>query len=301
MQLLPIHSDEKVVYWANAVSNVCNATLSLMFTLSLLLWGFFVKRHAAWRTDGGTATFGAGAIFLAVASTTLNFVYIPIKDQFDWLQGLIWAVILWQSFFGWWWWVGSGMATYSNGKGVEEALRREEKRDRKRKARKARRLAQKEKARTMLRGVTITFGANPREEGSEENPHSHPDPSLVTSPTSAESTTASDMADSRFTRFFARWYLSLRHAHRMAARQQAVERSERMNQAYEGRAGWGLGSFAMRRRDRREFSDDGSGSEDIELDAPRRGRGPVVEDTRSSSVSWWGPFRKWRLQDRTIY
>jgi len=307
MQLLPIHSNEKVVYWADAISNVCNATLSLMFTLSLLLWGFFVKRHAAWRTDGGTATFGAGAIFLAVASTTLTFVYIPIKEQFDWLQGLIWAVILWQSFFGWWWWVGSGMATYSNGReGVEEALRREEKRDRKRKARKARRSAQKEKARTMFRGVTNTFGQNPRDDGLEENAHSldasgNPDPSLAASPTTAESTTASDMADSRFTQFFLRWYLSIRHAHRVAARQQAVERSERINQAYEGRAGWGLGSFAMRRRDRRESSDDGSGPEEIELDAPARRKRPMVEDTRSSSVSWWGPFRKWRLQDRTVY
>lgn len=48
----------------DAARNICNLTLSLLFTLSLAVWGFLVNRQSAWRTDGGTAIFGAGALFL---------------------------------------------------------------------------------------------------------------------------------------------------------------------------------------------------------------------------------------------
>ena len=92
-----------------AVQNICNATLSLLFTAALFIWGFLVNRKQAWRTDGGTAAFGAGALFLTLMSSALNFLYIPSKDKYVWLPGLMWAVILWQNFLGWWWWVGGGM------------------------------------------------------------------------------------------------------------------------------------------------------------------------------------------------
>ncbi|EGO26412.1 hypothetical protein SERLADRAFT_355278, partial [Serpula lacrymans var. lacrymans S7.9] len=100
MQLIPIYYDTSLVSLVNDVRNVCNATLSLLFTLALLIWGLLVNRRQAWRTDGGTAAFGAGAISLAIISTTLNFLYIPSQDQYVWMPKLMWAVVLWQSFLG---------------------------------------------------------------------------------------------------------------------------------------------------------------------------------------------------------
>ena len=109
MHVLRMHDDAKVANVASAVQNICNATLSLLFTSALILWGCVINRRDAWRTDGGTAAFGAGAITTALISTALTFLYIPSRDQYAWMPGLMWAVILWQSFLGWWWWVGAGM------------------------------------------------------------------------------------------------------------------------------------------------------------------------------------------------
>jgi hypothetical protein len=58
--------------------------------------------------DGGTAMFGLGALALAVVTTSGNFVAVA-EDNIDWLQALLFAAILWQTWLGWWWWVGSGM------------------------------------------------------------------------------------------------------------------------------------------------------------------------------------------------
>jgi hypothetical protein len=76
--------------------------------MALVIWGFFVNRRRAWRTDGGTAAFGFGAMVLAAISTSGNFVAVA-EDGIDWLQHLLFAAILWQTWLGWWWWVGSGM------------------------------------------------------------------------------------------------------------------------------------------------------------------------------------------------
>ncbi|KDR75626.1 hypothetical protein GALMADRAFT_23628, partial [Galerina marginata CBS 339.88] len=100
MQLLPISGSTFVYSIATAVRNVCNATLSLLFTLALFIWGLLVNRKQAWRTDGGTAVFGAAALSLAVVSTALNFLYVHKAEEFVWLPGLMWAVVLWQSFLG---------------------------------------------------------------------------------------------------------------------------------------------------------------------------------------------------------
>lgn len=94
--------------YAPIIMHVCNAALSLLFTCALLCYGFFVNRKQAWRTDGGTAVYGVGAMSLALLSTVLMFFYIPRQDEYIWLPSLIWAVVLWQSFLGWWWWVGAG-------------------------------------------------------------------------------------------------------------------------------------------------------------------------------------------------
>ena len=157
MQLVPLNdssTDGRLTSIATAVQNVCNATLSLLFTGSLFIWGFAFNRKQAWRTDGGTAAFGVGALMLALASTTITFIYIPSKDHYAWMPGLMWAVILWQSFLGWWWWVGAGMGIGE----VDEMLRREEKRRKKRRARIARREMRKGKAETFFRGVAGAVG-----------------------------------------------------------------------------------------------------------------------------------------------
>jgi len=133
MQLIPIHGignlqspvNAAIVNYSDAVRNVCNATLSFLFSASLFIWGFLVNRKQAWRWDGGTAIFGVGALALAIMSTALNILYIPSQDQYVWLPGLMWAVVLWQSFFGMvvvgWRWHGCW-----GGRGVAETGREEE-------------------------------------------------------------------------------------------------------------------------------------------------------------------------------
>ena len=340
MQLLPIHSDARVVSWADAVQNVCNATLSLLFTLSLVIWGFFVKRDQAWRTDGGTAAFGAGAMILAFASTALTFVNIPGKEQYEWLPGLIWAIIMWQSFMGWWWWVGSGMGLHRDGmEGVEKMLRREEKRDQKRRERQTKRMERRERARTAFRGVAdaLRSGENEEEivevednvgEGTEQPTSTNRVASSSSrrghsrsqvSPRSA-TTRPSDIVDSSVGQWFVKWFLLIRQEHRTATREQAAERSERMHNAYENGAGWGLGSFAMTRLDRRRRSgreaaedstrstSEGESDGDGRFMEPQMSRRPEpsvvnqrVASSRPPSASWWGPLQRWRLKDSTAY
>lgn len=78
-----------------SIQDICNSTLTLLFTAALFIWGFALNRKNAWRTDGGTAIFGAGALILAVISTVVNFVIIT-EEGLQWLPGLAWALILWQ-------------------------------------------------------------------------------------------------------------------------------------------------------------------------------------------------------------
>ena len=272
---------------ADTIRNTCNATLSLLFTAALLIWGFKVNRRQAWRTDGGTAAFGAGALALAVVSTALNFLYIPTKDHYHWMPRLIWAVVLWQSFLGWWWWVGGGMGVGE----VEELLKREERREKKRKARLAKRTERKEKAQQLWRSTsealrlrhstrlhhTPTTGTT--SDSSPSPPHGYPPASQhanTNTNANAESqsitsttVTSSSSPPTWSTRLLntaplrsVRSFLSmLRNAHIAAAHMQALERVERRHQAYGAEAenardtatvvGWGLGSFGIRERERR--------------------------------------------------
>ncbi len=284
MHVLRIHDNEKLVKIASAVQNVCNATLSLLFTASLFLWGCFVNRRAAWRTDGGTAAFGVGALTLALISTALTFLYIPSRDQYPLMRGLMWAVILWQSFLGWWWWVGAGMGVGE----VQDLLRREEKRQEKRRAKLARRKVRKERAQTIWKGMTGALGYNahpPAHEDSSDSARSasEADPArdetvrrVASNQTDVSSRSGTGTTNSgRVGRFLHQytagrvvygWYLGLRHAHLAATRAQVAERVERMNQAYGSEVevnrsgtdggrpavfGWGLGSFWIRKQQRR--------------------------------------------------
>ncbi|KZT72288.1 hypothetical protein DAEQUDRAFT_664226, partial [Daedalea quercina L-15889] len=99
-QLIRVVDTPEVIRIVTQVQNVCNATLSLLFSVSLALWGLLVNRKNAWRTDGGTAAFGVGALILAPISTAISLVYIPARFEFSWMKPLMWSVILWQSFFG---------------------------------------------------------------------------------------------------------------------------------------------------------------------------------------------------------
>ncbi|KAH9935234.1 uncharacterized protein BXZ73DRAFT_89561 [Epithele typhae] len=304
MQILRVTDGEQINKLAAAAQNICNATLSLLFTAALVLWGCVVNRGDAWRTDGGTAAFGIGALTLAFISTALTFLYIPSRDQYPWMPALTWAVILWQSFLGWWWWVGAGMGVGE----IEELLRREEKRQTKRRLRLAKRNSRKERAQTLWKGVTGAFTRTHSDARAHASDTSgtdgdssdgttvddvRPSRSHSTRSTGAEETASrmdestrrapSDQSDEgsastsggRVTRFLNQyrpgrflygWYLGLRHAHLAAAREQAVERVERINQAYGPEAaaahengavvptfGWGLGSFGVQRQRRREW------------------------------------------------
>ncbi|OAX40210.1 hypothetical protein K503DRAFT_798989 [Rhizopogon vinicolor AM-OR11-026] len=346
MQLLPTFYGASVQPLAQDTRNVCNAALSLLFTSALIIWGFLVNREAAWRTDGGTAAFGAGAIVLALISTTLNFIYIPSQDQYSWMPKLMWSVVMWQSFLGWWWWVGAGMGVGE----VEEKLRKEEKRERKRKMKAQKRKEQKEKAKSMWKGVTGAFKAKgdhddiyESSEGRKGLDKTLPQNALASFNTSstADSTTNWSSRAILPLQIVGQWYARLRYAHLTAARIQAVERVERIQQVY-GReetrnslrepgtqvVGWGLGSYGLRgvERERREMQvvdeEDQAEISLDEIESPelppqdqsfrRRGYQPEPQPPQQAppepepelgwtSLWWWGPLRRWRLQDSTAY
>ncbi|KAG6920034.1 hypothetical protein DXG01_010102 [Tephrocybe rancida] len=362
MQLIPINESQSVNDIASAVRNVCNATLSLLFTAALFIWGFLVNRKNAWRTDGGTAAFGAAALTLTLVSTALNFLYVNREEEYRyvWLPSLMWAVILWQSFLGWWWWVGAGSSGLVEEDDIAEKLEREEKRELRRKEARERRRENKLRAKKVWRGVAGAFV--PHATGSRgratlsirrlntrrtDRSSSTPSPSdsVAESPqdqpamsvSSASTNGSLSTLPSLLPVFVHRWYASLRHAHLLAARQQAVERVERLRErerngnADAGTGGWGLGSFAWRVRreqdleprsqefemhDQYPWSDhepegrrhDQEPEEHVEDEEPRdthpppRPQPPPASPApRQRSMWWWGPLARWRLQDSTSY
>lgn len=268
MQLIPIQGSNNVSLVASAVKNVCNATLSLLFTASLFIWGFLVNRKQAWRTDGGTAAFGCAALILAVVSTALNFLYVPREEEYSWLPNLIWAVILWQSFLGWWWWVGAGSASGLYGAhDIEEKLLREAKRESRRREAKERRKETKQKAKKVWKEVAGAFvpkdtspqesspqaefpAASPQDASPASSTHSPLGfPIHSTAPASSAGSASSATTFPLQPGMVHRWYRSLRRAHVIAAREQAAERVEKLRELERngstrvGWFGWSLGSF----------------------------------------------------------
>ena len=262
MQLLPVQGSANVSVMASAVKNVCNATLSMLFTASLFIWGFLVNRKQAWRTDGGTAAFGCAALSLALVSTALNFLYVPREEEYVWLPSLMWAVILWQSFLGWWWWVGAGSASGLYGEhDIEKKLKREAKRESRRREARDRRRETKQKAKKVWKEVAGAFVPKDNlQQGpflsantpaiSTRSPPGPPNPSAAVSVAgSASSATSSTTLPRRLPVIVHRWYASLRHAHVIAARAQVAERIERLKALERngnsdvGWFGWSLGSF----------------------------------------------------------
>ncbi|PWN20115.1 hypothetical protein BCV69DRAFT_283648, partial [Microstroma glucosiphilum] len=117
--------DVKTSDLGDAIRNICNSTLTLLYSCALLIWGGLVNRRRAWRSDGGTASFGGGAMGLAIMNTVMSFVQIRY-DRLWWLPDICWTLTLWQSWLGFWWWVGAGM-------GIGEVEDREERAERRRK------------------------------------------------------------------------------------------------------------------------------------------------------------------------
>jgi hypothetical protein len=93
-QLTPI--PDKLIDISDFIQNICNMTLSLLYTLALALWGFLVNRGQAWRTDGGTAAFGGAALLLATVSTVLAVLRTTNTGPYIWLSGTMHTVVLWQ-------------------------------------------------------------------------------------------------------------------------------------------------------------------------------------------------------------
>jgi hypothetical protein len=339
MQLLPIRSDHNVISIASAVRNVCNATLSLIFTAFLFVWGLLVNKHQAWRTDGGTAAFGVSALSLALVSTALTFLYVPHEEEFLWLPGLIWAVVLWQSFLGWWWWVGAGSGI---GEGLDsDGIRRKEKREVKRQEKRDK----DGRTRAAWRGTTETRSPR-RRTVSRENDTEVEEPRSL-SPDDADSTvqSGSGVPTTSITAtpypnvplpMFQRWYAKIRQAHWNAAKEQAVERVQRIRELesesrqspwFSSRSRWGLDFFDFRSigradggkpknlmaADRRESSQERESSHKINLqlmgqNSRREGADDHGEDGEAGddvagvrSIWWWGPLRQWRLRDSTVY
>ena len=264
-------------------------------------------------------------------STALNFLYVPREEEYVWLPGLMWAVVLWQSFLGWWWWVGAGSgAGLVEEDDVMRKVQREAKREIRRKEAKQRKLETKQRAKNALKGVT-TLG---HREGDSPPPVDFTPATVesVVPSTRTSSDTTSSISSTittgsflrNFPAVFQRCYASLRHAHRVAARKQAAERIERIRgfDRHEthlpGRPGWGLGSFGWRLGNQadatRDFGlqsiqrqDAGSGQkmetqtvidEGEDSNAPPRRLGNA---TRPQSIWWWGPLSRWRLRDSTVY
>lgn len=99
-ELLPMHNKgEKgttLVDLSDAIQSICNSTLSLLYTIALLVWGLVVNRKQAWRLEGGTAAFGGAALILAMNSTALSFLQLTPVGPFVWLTSLLHTSIVWQ-------------------------------------------------------------------------------------------------------------------------------------------------------------------------------------------------------------
>ncbi|KAF8584304.1 hypothetical protein K439DRAFT_1660817 [Ramaria rubella] len=313
----------------DAARNICNLTLSLLFTLSLLIWGFLVNRHSAWRTDGGTAAFGAGALILACISTGLNFLNVLSSSRFEWLSSLLWAVVLWQSFLGWWWWVGSASGIAARELDTERRGRKEKKRAKRRK----RKLGSNEEE-SVTAGTTARLDRWRSSVGATLARRRHP-PNEPTPPADSQTSTfqaesidltvissipsvpgdspppdrTSLHISSYSSHFFSaihRAWRALRQAHVRAARVQAIEQHQIQIQM-QLENGHGLGRFpggpggeydigALRGEGAKEGSDD-------EVTPPESGVLRRRDGARPNTMWlwWWGPLKRWRLRDSTTY
>lgn len=146
-----------VVDLGDAIRNTANSSLTLLYTLALFVWGFALNRSRAWRTEGGTSTFGTMALVLGILGTAVNFVEIK-EDRMRWLPGVVTCVLLWQSWVGFWWWVGAGMWTGE----AEDVERREAKKRRRAEAKKRKKDAKDRGSESNGNGASGAIGSTLR-------------------------------------------------------------------------------------------------------------------------------------------
>lgn len=115
----------KVLDLSDAIMNICDSSLALLYMSGLLIWGGLVNWRRAWRADGSTAAFGVAAILVALCKSVVSFVHIGY-DRVYWLRLMTAAFTNWQNWLGFWWWVSAGMGIGE----YEDRLRATEKRRR---------------------------------------------------------------------------------------------------------------------------------------------------------------------------
>ena len=115
----------KVLDLSDAMMNICDSSLALLYMSGLLVWGGLVNWRRAWRADGSTAAFGVAALLVALCKTVVSFVHIGY-DRVYWLRLMTAAFTNWQNWLGFWWWVSAGMGIGE----YEDRLRATEKRRR---------------------------------------------------------------------------------------------------------------------------------------------------------------------------
>lgn len=296
--------------------NVCNGTLAFLFAIALCIWGFVINREEAWRTDGGTAIFGAGAFFLALCSVVLNMVTIFLPPP-GWLPNLVWVVVLWQSFMGWWWWVGSAMPPTSQGEKKKKRKRIGADGEVQSSARLARLKSGISSAGNILRKRRSHVEGDDAARLSPESSSSGPESTHVpAAPAPSPSSQRFGLLDLlTFRRQIAAWWENLRHAHSHATRMQALERRQRRFHVYGNQTtdspGWNLGSYAVRERDFPGV-DTTETVDNIEMNIYSSQRSTSAADdtvqhsasqytSRGRSWLWWGPLGRWRLQDVSVY
>ena len=69
----------KVRDLGDSIGNICQSSLGLLYTTALFIWGVCVNWRRAWRTDGGTAWFGALSLLIASSYTVMSFLYIAFN------------------------------------------------------------------------------------------------------------------------------------------------------------------------------------------------------------------------------
>lgn len=105
---LASNDDIKALDLSDAIMNICDSSLALLYMSGLLIWGGLVNWRRAWRGDGSTAVFGAFAIAVSLCKTVISFVHIGY-DRVYWMRDVSTVFTIWQSWLGFWWWVSAGM------------------------------------------------------------------------------------------------------------------------------------------------------------------------------------------------
>lgn len=100
--------DDKTQDLFDAIMNICDSSLALMYLSGLFIWGGLLNWRRAWRTDGSTAAFGIATLSVATCKTVVSFVHIGY-DRAYWFRMLSATFSNWQCWLGFWWWVSAGM------------------------------------------------------------------------------------------------------------------------------------------------------------------------------------------------